>query len=388
MEMKKKSFNNSPISSLYIHIPFCRNICYYCDFSKVLLEGQPVDDYLDALIKELRLAKENFQMVLLETVYIGGGTPSLLEIPQLSRLFFAIKKNFAFAKDAEFTFEANPEDLSTEKVKILKEYQINRVSLGVQTFDNQLLRAIGRKHTDRDVEKALFTLKKENFTNISLDLIYALPGQTLASLQKTLAKALTFDLPHYSIYSLIIERQTIFARRLQNKQLSLPDEDETAAMFDLIIDCFVKKNWQQYEISNFAKKNFAARHNLVYWNNEHYLGIGAGASGYYENIRYKNHGPIRHYLKALQENKLPIVENKQLTLANQMEEEMFLGLRKLGGVSKKRFSEKFQTNFADIYGDITKKLIKRNLLEEDQDLVKLSKSGLFLGNEVFSEFLT
>ncbi|HBR81678.1 MAG TPA: coproporphyrinogen III oxidase, partial [Enterococcus sp.] len=211
-------------------------------------------------------------------------------------------------------------------VQVMKNYGVNRLSMGVQTFDNRLLKKIGRKHTAEDVYQTMKFLKAENFTNVSIDLIYALPGQTLEGYRDTLEKALALDLPHYSLYSLILENKTMFMNWVRQGRLELPDQETETKMFEETIEAMEKHGRHQYEISNFGLSGHESQHNLMYWNNDHYFGFGAGASGYLGNIRYRNKGPIQHYLRPLRVNERPVLEEEKLTRKNQIEEEMFLGL--------------------------------------------------------------
>lgn len=375
-----------PVSA-YLHIPFCEHICYYCDFNKVFLEGQPVDEYIEALLKEIQLTKERFPVEEMATLYIGGGTPTSLSAKQLDRLLAGVRELLPFNDQNEFTVEANPGDLTQEKLQVMKNYGVNRLSMGVQTFDDKLLKKIGRKHTAADVYETMAFLEKENFENVSIDLIYALPGQTLASFRDTLQRAIELDLPHYSLYSLILENKTMFMNWVRQGRLELPDQDIESQMFAETIELMASGNRQQYEVSNFAIPGMESQHNLVYWNNEHYFGLGAGASGYLGNIRYKNHGPIQHYLAPLGDNQLPIREEEKLSRNNQMEEEMFLGLRKRQGISPAHFAEKFQVSLDSVYGLVIEELIQENLLVQREDYLALTEEGLFLGNDVFERFL-
>ncbi|MDR1473788.1 MAG: radical SAM family heme chaperone HemW [Lactobacillales bacterium] len=375
------------MTSAYIHIPFCKHICYYCDFNKVFLEDQPVESYIDLLLREIELTMKSSKTQTIETIYIGGGTPTSLSAKQLERLLKGIRNLLTFVEGNEFTIEANPGDLTAKKLSIIKEYGINRISLGVQTFDDELLRKIGRRHTAKDVVQTLDILQSKDFKNISLDLIYALPDQTIKSLKETLKIALTFALPHYSLYSLILEDHTIFMNQVKADKLKLPNEDFAADMFKVAMDYMRKSGLKQYEIANFATFGFESKHNLKYWNNEHYYGFGAGAAGYIDNLRYKNHGPIQHYLASLKRFKLPLVERKKLSLQNQIEEEMFLGLRKMCGVSKQHFLEKFGISFEKIYGKVSRQLVEQGLLCDNGENIALSKQGVLIGNIVFEKFL-
>ena len=369
-------------SSAYVHIPFCTQICYYCDFSKVFIKNQPVDAYLGHLIQETR----SYEIGKLRTLYIGGGTPTALSAQQLAYLLTELPKVMDLLEVEEFTIEANPGDLDPDKIAVLKDSQVNRVSLGVQTFDNKMLKKIGRSHQEQDIYDNIRHLKQAGFDNISIDLIYALPGQTMDQVKENVAKAIDLDIPHMSLYSLILENHTVFMNRMRRGKLPLPKEELEAEMFEYIIEELENAGFEHYEISNFSKSGFESRHNLVYWDNAEYYGLGAGASGYVDGIRYKNHGPIRHYLEAVEAGKARITE-EHLTLEEKMEEELFLGLRKKTGVSKARFEEKFGVSFDQRYGQVVASLTDQGLLVPDDKQVRMTKRGLFLGDTVAEKFI-
>lgn len=369
-------------TSAYVHIPFCTQICYYCDFSKVFIKNQPVDTYLEHLIQETR----SYEIGKLRTLYIGGGTPTALSAQQLAYLLTELPKVMDLSEVEEFTIEANPGDLDPDKIAVLKDSQVNRVSLGVQTFDNKMLKKIGRSHQEQDIYDNIRHLKQAGFDNISIDLIYALPGQTMDQVKENVAKAIDLDIPHMSLYSLILENHTVFMNRMRRGKLPLPKEELEAEMFEYIIEELEKAGFEHYEISNFSKPGFESRHNLVYWDNAEYYGLGAGASGYIDGIRYKNHGPIRHYLEAVESGKARITE-EHLTLEEKMEEELFLGLRKKTGVSKARFEEKFGVSFDQRYGQVVASLTEQGLLVPDDKQVRMTKRGLFLGDTVAEKFI-
>ena len=369
-------------TSAYVHIPFCTQICYYCDFSKVFIKNQPVDAYLEHLIQETR----SYEIGKLRTLYIGGGTPTALSAQQLAYLLTELPKVMDLSGVEEFTIEANPGDLDPDKIAVLKDSQVNRVSLGVQTFDNKMLKKIGRSHQEQDIYDNIRHLKQAGFDNISVDLIYALPGQTMDQVKENVAKAIDLDIPHMSLYSLILENHTVFMNRMRRGKLPLPKEELEAEMFEYIIEELEKAGFEHYEISNFSKPGFESRHNLVYWDNAEYYGLGAGASGYVDGIRYKNHGPIRHYLEAVEAGKARITE-EHLTLEEKMEEELFLGLRKKTGVSKARFEEKFGVSFDQRYGQVVASLTEQGLLVPDVKQVRMTKRGLFLGDTVAEKFI-
>ncbi|MBF2672600.1 radical SAM family heme chaperone HemW [Listeria seeligeri] len=374
-------------SAVYIHIPFCEHICYYCDFNKVFLEGQPVDEYVDLLIKEMQITAANKQMEPIDTVFVGGGTPTTLNEAQIAKLCTAIQEIFPMKEEVEFSFEANPGDLSVAKVQTMKDYGVNRISMGVQSFNNDLLKKIGRIHTVKDVYQSVENMRTVGFENVSIDLIFSLPGQSEEDFQDTLNQALALDLPHYSAYSLIIEPKTIFYNLMQKGKLFLPGQDAEANMYDLLLVEMEKYGRKQYEISNFAKEGFESKHNITYWSNEHYYGFGAGAHGYIGNTRYSNFGPIKKYMEPLQENKLPVFQQKELTLKEKMEEEMFLGLRKVSGVSKAGFQRKFGQDLDATFQNAIQKTMAKGWLENNEENVALTRNGRFLGNNVFQEFL-
>lgn len=369
-------------TSAYVHIPFCTQICYYCDFSKVFIKNQPVDSYLEHLIEEY----DSYDIKKLRTLYIGGGTPTALSAPQLAFLLEKLSDKLDLSYLEELTIEANPGDLDEEKIAVLKDSPVNRVSLGVQTFNDRMLKQIGRSHSEKDIYENIANLKKAGFDNISIDLIYALPKQTMEDVKINVAKAIALDIPHMSLYSLILENHTVFMNRMRRGKLPLPKEDLEAEMFEYIIAELEKAGFEHYEISNFSKPGFESRHNLMYWDNAEYYGIGAGASGYVDGVRYKNHGPIRHYLQAVEAGNARVQE-EALTLNEKMEEEMFLGLRKKSGVSKKRFEEKFGVSFEDQYGAVVSELTEQGLLVPDRDIVRMTKQGLFLGDTVAEKFI-
>lgn len=369
-------------TSAYVHIPFCTQICYYCDFSKVFIKNQPVDSYLEHLLEEF----QSYDIQKLRTLYIGGGTPTALSAPQLEVLLNGLTKNLDLSALEELTIEANPGDLDADKIAVLKNSAVNRVSLGVQTFDDKMLKKIGRSHLEKDIYENIDRLKLAGFDNISIDLIYALPGQTMEQVKDNVAKAIGLDIPHMSLYSLILENHTVFMNRMRRGKLPLPKEELEAEMFEYIIAELEKSGFEHYEISNFSKPGFESRHNLMYWDNAEYYGIGAGASGYVNGVRYKNHGPIRHYLTAVEEGNARITE-EHLSQKEQMEEEMFLGLRKKSGVSMARFEEKFGRSFDGLYGEIVRDLVQQGLMQLDGDRVRMTKRGLFLGDTVAERFI-
>lgn len=369
-------------TSAYVHIPFCTQICYYCDFSKVFIKNQPVDSYLQALIREFR----SYDITELRTLYIGGGTPTSISAVQLDYLLTELSRDLNLNTLEEFTIEANPGDLTVDKIEVLQKSAVNRVSLGVQTFNDKHLKRIGRSHNEAQIYSTIDALKTAGFQNISIDLIYALPGQTMDDVRSNVAKALSLNIPHLSLYSLILEHHTVFMNKMRRGKLHLPTEDLEAEMFEYIISEMERNGFEHYEISNFTKPGFESRHNLMYWDNVEYYGVGAGASGYLDGIRYRNRGPIQHYLKGVSEGNARLSE-EVLSKNEMMEEELFLGLRKKEGVSIGKFEQKFGTSFEKRYGQIVQELQSDGLLKENNGFIQMTKKGLFLGDTVAEKFI-
>ncbi|MCM3091402.1 MULTISPECIES: radical SAM family heme chaperone HemW [unclassified Cytobacillus] len=375
------------IKAAYIHIPFCEHICHYCDFNKVYLKNQPVGEYLNSIDKEMDLALRETPASRLDSIFVGGGTPTALNEKQLDQLCSIIKRQLPYDQFTEYTFEANPGDLSKEKLQILHDAGVNRLSFGVQTFNDELLKRIGRSHRTKDVFQSIDAAKQVGFDNISIDLIYSLPGQTLQDFKDTLQTSFTLDIDHYSGYSLIIEPKTVFYNLMRRGKLPVPGEDVEAEMYDLLMEQMDKHGFAQYEISNFAKPGYESRHNITYWDNESYFGFGAGAHGYVDGNRRSNHGPLKKYMEPIENGQLPILEEHKVPQEEQMEEEMFLGLRKTEGVSISRFKKKFGKNPLEHFEVQIKQHSEKELIIVGEEYIKLTRQGRFLGNEVFQSFI-
>lgn len=389
IEVLMKRGRSTMARGVYIHIPFCHQICNYCDFNKVYFKNQPVDEYVESLGQEMRLAvqKNPNAFEKIETIFLGGGTPTSLSPKQLERLLVLIEENIPLDHVVEYSTEANPDELTIEKLHVLKKHGINRLSLGVQSFDQDLLRKLGRTHENEHVFETIRQAKLIGFENISIDLMYGLPGQTLEQWNDTLDQAFKLELPHYSAYSLIVEPKTIFYNLLNKGKLPLPGEDSEATMYDVLMKRMEEQGLHQYEISNFGQTNYESQHNLIYWNNEEYAGFGAGASGYIDGVRYTNHGPLKKYMDAVAANDLPIHHQSTVSLKEKVEEELFLGLRETAGINKQHFFEKYGQTIHEVFDQQLKKLVAQQLIEEDETVIRLSRQGRFVGNEVFQEFL-
>lgn len=376
-------------SAVYVHIPFCTSKCYYCDFNSNAVKGQPVDDYLTALAKEMSLITTKNPPNKIKSIFIGGGTPTVLTHQQIELLFSSIHRNFPnWEKDIEYTVEANPGTLNENKLKVMQQYGVNRISMGVQAFQDELLTYIGRLHNKRDVYQSIEAARNQGFYNISIDLMLGLPTQTLAMLQESLTKALQLELPHISVYSLKVEENTPFYQLYEKDTLPLPDEFDELAMYLHTIEGMTKHGLNQYEISNFAKPSFTSKHNINYWKNGEYYGLGAGAHGYLSGKRQENIKGFNSYIEILiKKHKLPIIDEYEVSLKEKMENTMILGLRMLEGVKYADFEETYQQDLRSLYKTQLTKLIKSGLLIPDCKGIKLSEKGLIFGNEVFSQFI-
>lgn len=373
--------------AVYIHIPFCEQICHYCDFTKVFIKGQPVDDYIEACKTEMKETVAQFPYENIKSIYIGGGTPTTLSALQLQNLLTSLNEFFKPDRNVEYTIEVNPGNATEEKLAVLKDAGINRLSIGVQAFQADLLNKIGRNHEEKDIYDTINKARKFGFENISIDLMFGLPGQTMEMFSETLQKSLKLEIPHFSAYSLKVEEKTVFYQLQRKGSLLLPSEDEEVQMYDLLMNTLLKHGYNHYEISNFSKDGYESKHNLTYWNNEEYYGIGAGAHGYMNGNRYSNAGPIKKYISLVETKGSSVIESNLVSLNEKIEEEMFLGLRKLEGVSISRFQAKYKKSPFEIFGKQIELLQKQGLLEIKDRNICLTKKGLFLANEVFEKFL-
>lgn len=363
---------------IYIHIPFCQRKCNYCAFNSKVSDATEKNSYVEALIKEINLRGDKSTV---ETIYFGGGTPTTLTLNQLEKIICALNKNFRVDKQAEITIEANPGTVDEDYLRGLKVLGFNRLSLGVQSFDDELLKILGRIHTSR---AAIETVKlAENFfANVSVDLMYGLPNQTLQSLRYDINHIKNLDVQHVSIYGLEVEEGTKFFELARAGKLNLPDENICADMYDFITKTLPTLGYNRYEISNFAKKNFESRHNRGYWTGKKYFGFGAGAHSFDGKLRTSNIRDVATYIK----NNVPIVE-EVVTRQAAMEEFCFLGLRMTDGISAKTFNDKFGASIFDVFGEVIDKNIRRGLLKVDGDKIFFTARGMSLGNEVFADFL-
>lgn len=383
------------VLGIYVHIPFCIRKCFYCDFVSYALHSkssaavQETESYLHFLLQEALLYRNDSLTggQKLKTLYIGGGTPTCLAGGQLFALLDALQKIYEFEKDAEITVEANPGTLDAKKLQLLKKAGCNRLSLGVQSFDAKELECLGRIHSPQEIYTAFSLARESGFNNINLDLMYGLPEQTLDSWQRSLRSAVAMQPEHLSLYQLNIEQGTRFAELSERGLLAETEQETARKMFEEAIAYLRQNGYGHYEISNFAQNGRESRHNLMYWQNRGYIGLGAGASGYLHGIRYSNEKSVAQYQKALMNVKKPVCEEEPIGKDLAMSEQMFLGLRVLAGVDKHIFRSRFAVDIETVFGEEIERLKKKRLLLETDTHVLLSPEGLFLANEVFMEFI-
>lgn len=365
---------------LYVHLPFCLKKCNYCDFVSYPGAYGLEEDYVNALLSEFALYRgEN-----IDTVYFGGGTPTSLKTENLIKLLDGVFSAFSVAQGAEVTIECNPKTADFSKFCALKNHGANRLSVGVQSFDDVCLKTIGRLHSADDAFRCLEEAARAGFLNLSVDLMFGLPGQNLETVQKNVLTAAAIPMVrHISCYGLILEEDTPLWAQVQTGTLTLPDEDTEFEMYCKISETLRAKGFCQYEISNFAKKGYESRHNLKYWNCEEYIGCGAAAHSYFEGARFCHGAGLVDYIK----NPAAREDIAVLSKEEQMSEFMFLGLRKTAGVSKKEFCARFGETLDARYHKVIEKFTKAGLLESEGDALRLSEKGVYVSNTVLCEFV-
>ena len=370
---------------LYIHIPFCIKKCYYCDFYSLEYKNSIFNEYLSSLKKEIKLYSSKINTKI-KTIYFGGGTPSLLTPEDVEEILKIISKNFAVKKNVEISLEANPDSLNLDKLKGYKQAGINRMSVGIQSFDDEELKRLGRLHNSKEAKKTIQDVN-EIFSNYSFDLIFAIPNQSFKKWKKNIEIALKFDPPHISLYNLQIEEGTLIQKRVNNKILRPVSQEIDAKMYQYAINKLSESNLEQYEISNFSKKGYFSKHNLIYWKYEPYLGLGPSAHSFTSKTRFSNYTSLKKYIKKLNKNNLPLNNKNNLSLEERMSEKIFLGLRLMEGINFEDFYMTFNKRIDNVYKKEINELVSKDLLIKQDNNIKLSPKGKFLGNKVFVEFL-
>ena len=382
----------SPIE-IYIHIPFCVKKCAYCDFLSGPQDDETIEKYVTSLLDEIQAHGLNRELAAsyeVTSIFLGGGTPSILNVSQMQRIFEVLKTSFNISQDAEITIEANPGTVTREKLQVYRACGINRISFGLQSANNEELKLLGRIHTYEEFLESFSLARECGFDNINVDLISAIPKQTVASWEETLQKVITLHPEHISAYSLIVEEGTPFAKVYGEGcpgEQDMPSEEEERTIYYRTEELLKAAGYHRYEISNYAKEGKECRHNLGYWKRKEYLGIGLGSASLIDNTRYSNTSDLVKYIKCAKEPDKIKEDIQVLSTQEQMEEFMFLGLRKMEGVSEREFEECFPISIDEVYGFNLKKLINEGLLERKDGQILLTGVGIDISNYVFAEFL-
>ena len=372
-------------SSIYIHIPFCATKCYYCAFNTHTFHKDEAEAYLTALRTEMELYAS--KTAPLQTIFIGGGTPSILSTDALAQLFTDIHQHFQITPNAEITVECNPGTVDSEKLKVIRDNGANRLSFGLQAMQDETLKQLGRIHTVAEFLQSYRLAREGGFENINIDIIFALPDQTMEAWHYTLNEVISLEPAHISAYNLVMEEATPFYEWWQAGKLRLPTEDTEADMFQYTIDTLAAHGYTHYEICNFAKPNHFARHNLVYWNNQPCIGLGVGACGYVNSVRYTNIRGIAPYINKLSQRNKPIADTEHMTGHAEKAETLMLALRKREGISLDAYQNRFGEEIETAFGNILKKWFDLQLLERTSTHLRLTPRGLFLANAVFIELM-
>lgn len=372
--------------NLYIHIPFCQRICIYCDFY-VTTARKLQGEFTEALLEEIGLVAERFPEASPETIYFGGGTPSILSEDSLKKINDRIRSSLDVSPSAEVTIECNPNNLTLEKLKTFQKMGIKRLSVGVQSFLDNELRFLTRNHTALQAREGLQNARDAGFTNVSLDLIFGLPGQSPDQWEQNIAAAIEFEPEHISIYNLTVEERTHLFKLVSQKKIQMPDENVELNMFHTTIEILTKAGYEHYEISNYAKPGYRSKHNSSYWTGNHYLGLGPSAHSFDGSHRWWNVKDINKYRQCLLEDrKLPIDDQEELTGQQKIMEAVFLGLRRYEGIEIKKFEKLYGIGFLSLFKKPLQEL--SSFIVNDGQTVRLSDQGLFLYNKICEEFVS
>ncbi len=367
---------------LYIHIPFCKSKCGYCDFNSYAGKEGLIEPYFDALNREIELMSKKYTGAV-DTIYFGGGTPTAVDAKYIRKVLDTIKNNFEQCSNMEITTECNPGTVGYNELCELYNGGINRLSIGLQSADNGCLKALGRIHTFEDFDKSFHNARKAGFNNISLDLMYGLPDQTMDNWTETLKSAIKFNPEHISAYALKIEEGTPFA----NVKLNLPDDDMVADMYEKVVQILGGGGYNRYEISNFAKVGFESHHNLKYWKCDDFIGFGAGAFSCADGVRFSNELDIEEYIEAIKKKASAEVYCEELSDFDKMSEFVFLGLRLENGISEKEFQNRFNLNIDEVFEKQIEKYTKTEFLIRENGQIRFSDKGFFVSNIILADFV-
>ena len=377
--------SNSKTLGLYIHIPFCVKKCNYCDFLSFSTEMGVKRQYCHALVKEMKSWKEKVSAYEVDTIFIGGGTPSVLPLETMDMVFQGIYDNFNIKKQSEFTIECNPGTIDEEKLKLYKRAHVNRLSFGMQSTIEEELKCLGRIHTYDEFVESYHLARKVGFDNLNVDIMSAIPFQTIESYETTLNRVIQLQPEHISSYSLIIEEGTPFYEKY--KETPPIDEDTDRKMYERTDEILSKAGYERYEISNYAKNGKECKHNLKYWQREEYLGVGLGSASLLNHWRFSNERELKNYIKNVEKDDSTVVEREELTRQDEKSEFMYLGLRCMKGISRQRFFVCFGEQIDACFGDAIAKGKEQGLLQEEGDWIRLTKKGIDVSNWVFEMFI-
>lgn len=373
--------------AVYIHIPFCEKKCYYCDFTSFPEKTDEISQYIEYLIKELSLYKDKIDKeYTISSIFIGGGTPSSIDENYIEQILNYVFKNFNTKENIEVSIEVNPGSVTVEKASKYKAIGINRVSIGLQSLNDSLLKSIGRIHNAADFYNSYEILKDTGFENINIDLMFALPDQSLEDLLLTLEQVVKLDVSHISLYSLILEEGTQFYKLHEKGKLNMPSEEEDREMYHKSVQFLKSKGYDHYEISNFSKPNFKCKQNMTYWKVNPYIGVGINSHSNLENKRFSNVSDFKNYYYKLDRNEFPLYEIEDIDKEMEIGEYIILGLRLIEGINKDEFKRRFNKDIEDLYREQILKNIKNGLLTEWENHFKLTNLGLDLSNQVELDF--
>ena len=375
---------------LYVHIPFCKQKCMYCDFPAYQNLQDYYETYVYALVQEMDLwvsEHPESKAKPIDTIYFGGGTPTELSIQQLQMIVDKIKSTFTITDDCHMTIESNPGEVDLQYLTKLVKLGFNRISFGVQTFDDKALTMLHRSHNGEKAKQAVYEAKEAGFTDINIDLIYGLPRQTLEDIQHNLHILKDLPINHISTYGLQVEVGTYLYHLVQKNLISIPSESIDEAMYDTMMEGLKNQGFERYEISNFAKDSFYSRHNLKYWHYVDYLGFGAGAHSFYEGIRRSNNRNVMPYIQAVDRYTMPTIDTETITVERAQEDFCFLALRTKWGLDEQKFEDRFGVSVHKLFGNILEDLVTKGLLEYQNGSYHLSSEGAKHGNYVFSQFI-
>ena len=373
------------MAGIYVHIPFCRKFCHYCDFYHVISDGDHAS-YIEALLKEADIRKEYLDSDIISSIYLGGGTTSVFSLGELDKILSFLRKNYMFENDCEITIELNPDDISRNYVKGLKQLDINRLSLGIQSWRDEDLKMLNRRHDSKQISEALEIFENEGFDTVSADLIYGLPGMNVKDLEDNLKKTFSYNIKHLSAYLLSIEEGTVFYRMKKKGNLEETDEEESIAEFNRLIEITEEAGFIHYEISNFGKEGYFSVHNTNYWKQIPYIGLGPSAHSFNRYSRQWNLSDLKKYIKAVN-NDIPFYEKEEIDLKTKFNEYILTSLRTMWGIDLEYVENTFEKEGYDYIINLSGKFINYGLMEQKEKALMLTNQGKMISDNIISEFI-